>query len=189
MAVPSEIGGRRAVADRDWPSALVARARRRGGIMRVRVPMPGRAWLVADGTLVDQVLRTGAGDFDKGGPIYRIIRKATGDEGLFAVDDPWIWRRPSFPLIFRHVAVDTALGGRQLRPGDQLFLALGPGGHPFGVGKRKCVGEPLARLTGILAVAVLVQRFPHWRRVHPHSSRVRYATTGPPRDSGIYFSG
>ncbi|MGX1774183.1 cytochrome P450 [Nocardia brasiliensis] len=390
--MPSETGGRRAVADRDWPSALIARAQRRGGIMRVRVPLPGRAWLVADGALIDRVLRTGAGEFDKGGPIYRIIRKATGDEGLFAVDDPRIWRelreltnpafttgnlvpladesvrrllervdgwppgrsvavfdefklfnvellalhllgqtvdcaevvrlaqpifdsqrkqwfrlgggsyrraiaaldaqvqaiierrrartepgndllghllqarpalsdqrirdqvvshlmagfdstacaqawacvrladepvrraalraelaatlgtrppaaadlprlpllttffdevlaqRPSFPLIFRHVAVGTALGGRQLRPGDQLFLALGPGGRPFGVGKRKCVGEPLARLTGVLALAVLVQRFPHWRRVHPHSSRVRYATTGPPRDSEIHFS-
>ncbi|SUB40995.1 Uncharacterised protein [Nocardia brasiliensis] len=125
MAVPSGTGRRRAVADRDWPSALIARAQRRGGIMRVRVPMPGRAWLVADGALIDRVLRTGAVEFDKGGPIYRIIRKATGDEGLFAVDDPRVWRelreqtnpgRRSPPIAFAHHVFRRGAGSTSVVP-------------------------------------------------------------------------
>ncbi|WP_330249683.1 cytochrome P450 [Nocardia sp. NBC_00565] len=395
MAVPGEVGAeigwKRAIVDRDVPSALIARARRNGGIMRVRVPLPGRFWLITDPDLIDRVLRTGAGEFDKGGPIYRIIRNATGDEGLFAVNDPQTWRilrehtnpafaagnltalahesvrrlidridswspdrgvdvftefkllnvellaqhlfgqavdcatlvrlaqpifdsqrkqwfrigggryqraiaamdtevhaiidrrrslddchgdllghllqarpdipvqrirdqvvshlmagfdstacaqawacvrladhpaelaelrtevealggcaptaadltrmpllttffgdvvaqRPSFPLIFRNVAADTELAGRALRPGDQLFIAPGPAGLPFGIGRRKCIGEPLALLTGALSIAVLLQRFGRWQRIRPGDQQVRYATTAPPRHSEIRFT-
>lgn len=390
--VRPEIGWRRAIVDRDIPSALIARARRNGGIMRVRVPLPGRCWLITDSDLIDRVLRTGAGRFDKGGPIYRIIRNATGDEGLFAVNDPQTWRtlrehtnpafaaadlapaahesvrrlddridswhpdravevftefkllnvellaqhlfgqavdcatlvrlaqpifdsqrkqwfriggagyrraiaamdaevyaiidrrraladcdgdllghllqvrpelpvrrirdqvmshlmagfdstacaqawacvrladnpaelaelrteveqtlgsrapaaadlprlpllttffedvvaqRPAFPLIFRNVATDTELAGRPLRRGDQLFIALGPAHLPFGTGKRKCIGEPMALLTGALSIAVLVQRFSRWQRIRPGDQQVRYATTAPPRHSEIRFT-
>ncbi|WP_433203745.1 cytochrome P450 [Nocardia sp. CA-107356] len=396
MAMPSEvraeIGWRRAILDRDIPSALIARARRNGGIVRVRVPLPGRSFLITDSDLIDRVLRTGAREFDKGGPIYRIIRNATGDEGLFAVNDPHVWRslrehtnpafaaadlaplahesvrrlndridswrpdravevfsefkllnvellaqhlfgqavdcatvlrlaqpifdsqrkqwfrigggryrraiaamdaevhaiierrralgdfggdllghllqvrpelpaqrirdqvishlmagfdstacaqawacvrladhpvelaelrtevaqtlgsrapaaadlarlplltsffddvvaqRPSFPLIFRNVAVDTELAGRPLHPGDQLFIALGPARQPFGIGKRKCIGEPMALLTGALSIAVLVQRFGRWQRTRPGNQQIRYATTAPPRHSEIRFT-
>ncbi|WP_433526345.1 cytochrome P450 [Nocardia pseudovaccinii] len=396
MAMPgevrAEIGWRQAIIDRDVPSALIARARRNGGIMRVRVPLPGRSWLITDSDLIDRVLRTGAGEFDKGGPIYRIIRNATGDEGLFVVNDPRLWRtlrdhtnpafatselaplahesvhrlndridswhpdravdvftefkllnvellarhlfgqsvdcaalvrlaqpifdsqrkqwfrigggkyrraiaamdaevhaiidrrrtmddcasdllghllqvrpelpgqrirdqvishlmagfdstacaqawacvrladhpaelvelrteveqvlasrapaaadlarlplltsffgdvvaqRPSFPLIFRHVAVDTELAGRPLHRGDQLFIALGPARLPFGLGKRKCIGEPMALLTGALPIAVLVQRFGRWQRTRPGNQQIRYATTAPPRHSEIHFT-
>ncbi|GAA5083646.1 cytochrome P450 [Nocardia iowensis] len=389
--VRAEIGWQRAIVDHDIPSALIARAQRNGGIMRVRVPLPGRFWLITDSDLIDRVLRTSAAEFDKGGSIYRIIRNATGDEGLFVVNDPQTWRilrehtnpaftaskltplahesvrrlldridgwnpdravdvftefkllnvellalhlfgqavdcaalvrlaqpifdsqrkqwfrigggkyrraiaamdtevhsiidrrraldtcdgdllgqllqvrpklpaqrirdqvvshllagfdstacaqawacvrladnpaelaelrteiedvlgsraptpadlprlplltsffadvvaqRPSFPLIFRHAAIDTALAGRPLHPGDQLFIALGPARLPFGTGKRKCIGEPLALLTGTLSIAVLVQRFSQWQRTRPGNQQVRYATTAPPRHSEIHF--
>ncbi|MEV5834823.1 cytochrome P450 [Nocardia sp. NPDC052112] len=390
--IRADIGWRQAIADRNLPAALIGRAQRNGGIIRVRIPLPGRSWLISDFDLVDRVLRTGAGDFDKGGPIYRIIRKATGDEGLFAVNDPQNWRtlrehtnpafaaanlaplaqetvgrlvdrvgswspdravdvftefkllnvellarhlfgqavdcatlirlaqpifdsqrkqwfrvgggsyqraiaamdtevytiidrrravggsdgdllahllqvrpelsvqrirdqvmshlmagfdstacaqawaclrladnpgelaglrteleqvvgnrtpeaadlarlplltalfgdvvtqRPSFPLIFRNVAVDTELAGRPLHSGDQLFIALGPARLPFGAGKRKCIGEPMALLTGALSIAVLAQRFSRWQRIQPGDQRVRYATTAPPRHSEILFT-
>ncbi|MFX0580856.1 cytochrome P450 [Nocardia nepalensis] len=390
--VRAEIGWRRAIVERDIPSALIARTRRNGGIMRVRMPLPGRSWLITDSDLIDRVLRTGAGEFDKGGPIYRIIRKATGDEGLFVINDRQLWRtlrehtnpafaaaelaplahesvrrlndrvdswrpnravdvftefkllnvellaqhlfgqtvdcatlvrlaqpifdsqrkqwfrigggryrraiaamdaevhaiidrrralndfggdllghllrvrpelpvqrirdqvishlmagfdstacaqawacvrladnpaelaelrteveqtlvnrvpaaadlarlplltsffgdvvaqRPSFPLIFRHVVVDTELAGRPLRQGDQLFIALGPARLPFGSGKRKCIGEPMALLTGALSIAVLVQRFGRWQRTRPGNQQIRYATTAPPRHSEIRFT-
>ncbi|WP_433761172.1 cytochrome P450 [Nocardia sp. CA-135398] len=396
MVVPNgvraDIGWRQAIADRDLAAALIGRAQRNGGIIRVRLPLPGRSWLISDFDLVDHVLRTGAGEFDKGGPIYRIIRKATGDEGLFAVNDPHTWRslrehtnpafaasnlaplahenvrrlidrietwsphrgvdvftefkllnvellaqhlfgqaidcarlirlaqpifdsqrkqwfrigggryqraiaamdtevnaiidrrratgdsdgdllghllqarpelpvprirdqvmshlmagfdstacaqawtcvrladnptelarlraevgqalgnrlpdaadlprlplltslfgdvaaqRPSFPLIFRNVAADTVLAGHHLRAGDQLFIALGPARLPFGTGKRKCIGEPLALLTGALSIAVLVQKFSRWQRTRPGNQQVRYATTAPPRHSEILFA-
>ncbi|WP_433654220.1 cytochrome P450 [Nocardia sp. CA-128927] len=97
-------------------------------------------------------------------------------------------QRPSFPLIFRHVAVDTELAGRALHPGDQLFIALGPADLPFGTGKRKCIGEQMALLTGALSIAVLVQRFGNWQRLRPGSQQVRYATTAPPWHSEIRFS-
>lgn len=341
--VRAEIGWRRALVDREMPSVLVARAQRGGGLMRIRVPLPGRFWLLTDPALIDLVLRTGATEFDKGGAIYRIIRTATGDAGLFVVNDPHTWRmlrehtnpafaasnpgplanecvrrltdriegwpstidvfdefklldvellahhlfgqsvdcanlirlaqpifdsqrkqwfrlgggkyrhaiaaldaevhsiierrrlsagdgdllghllqarpelpaqrirdqvvshlmagfdstaffddvlaqRPSFPLIFRHIAADAELAGRRMRPGDQLFIALGPARLPFGTGKRKCIGEPVALLTGALSIAVLVQRFGHWQRTRPGNRQVRYATTAPPRHSAITFT-
>lgn len=387
--VRAEIGWWRALVDRDLPSALVARAQRGGGLMRIRVPLPGRFWLLTEPALIDRVLRTGATEFDKGGAIYRIIRAATGDAGLFVVNDPHTWRtlrehtnpafaasnlgplahecvrrltdrvegwdrtvdvfdefklldvellaqhlfgqsvdcanlvrlaqpifdsqrsqwfrlggakyrraiaamdaevhsiierrrssagegdllghllearpelpaqrirdqvishlmagfdstacaqawaclrladnptelaalrteiqaalrdrlpavadlgqlpllttffddvvtqRPSFPLIFRHVAADTELAGRRMHPGDQLFIALGPARLPFGTGKRKCIGEPVALLTGALSIAVLVQRFGHWQRTRPGNRQVRYATTAPPRHAAITFT-
>ncbi|MFB8275480.1 cytochrome P450 [Nocardia colli] len=178
--VRAEIGWWRALVDRDLPSALVARAQRGGGLMRIRVPLPGRFWLLTEPALIDRVLRTGATEFDKGGAIYRIIRTATGDEGLFVVNDP----HP----IFRHVAAGTELAGRRMHPGDQLFIALGPARLPFGTGKRKCIGEPMALLTGALSIAVLVQRFGHWQRTRPGNRQVRYATTAPPRHSAITFT-
>lgn len=55
---------------------------------------------------------------------------------------------------------------------------------PFGAGHRKCIGEDLAMLTGVVTLAMLARRFTELRRADGHSGEeIRYAMTAPPRDN------
>ncbi|MCL4868016.1 MAG: cytochrome P450 [Anaerolineae bacterium] len=86
--------------------------------------------------------------------------------------------------LTRFVAADTELGGRKLQKGDLLIAVLGsanrdesrfteadrldifrrPNPHlAFGKGSHYCLGAPLARLEGEIALRTLFQRFPDLR--------------------------
>lgn len=117
---------------------------------------------------------------------------------------------PSFPLYFRNVRETTSLRGRRIAKGDQLIIAPYVTHHdpaywpenvglerftgklttaersahlPFGKGNRKCIGEDMALVTGVLMMATLLQRFPGWRRPAKNTGQaIRYAMTAPPKD-------
>ncbi len=86
--------------------------------------------------------------------------------------------------IARVVAVDHELGGKQLRKGQRVFaminaanrdpeqferpqeleLSRSPNRHlTFGQGPHFCLGAPLARLEGNVALAIIAERFPDLR--------------------------
>ncbi|MCC5858239.1 MAG: cytochrome P450 [Ectothiorhodospiraceae bacterium] len=86
--------------------------------------------------------------------------------------------------IARVVAVDHELGGKQLRKGERVFaminaanrdpqqferpqdldLSRSPNRHlTFGQGPHFCLGAPLARLEGNVALAIIAERFPNLR--------------------------
>jgi cytochrome P450 len=86
--------------------------------------------------------------------------------------------------LTRFVTADTELGGQQLKQGDLVIAIIGaanrdgcpfaeptvldiqrrPNPHlAFGKGAHYCLGAPLARLEGEIALRALFQRFPDLR--------------------------
>ena len=84
----------------------------------------------------------------------------------------------------RLVAEDTELGGKKLRAGDELYFVQASANHDpdefddpdtvdlrrnpnrhigFGFGLHHCLGAPLARLEGAIAIDALIRRFPDLR--------------------------
>ena len=98
-----------------------------------------------------------------------------------AVEELLRYESPVERALTRFVAVDVELGGHQLRQGDLLIAILGaanrdearfdrpdtldlersPNRHlAFGRGAHYCLGAPLARLEGEVALRALLERFP-----------------------------
>jgi cytochrome P450 len=89
--------------------------------------------------------------------------------------------------LFRTVTQDTELGGVQLKAGDKLEILYASGNHDeskfenamqfdirrknagdhlsFGRGIHFCVGAPLARLEGVVALQTIIERLPNLRFV------------------------
>ena len=98
-----------------------------------------------------------------------------------AIEELLRYDSPVERALTRWVAKDVALGGQQLRRGDLVVAVLGsanrdearfqcpeeldlqrqPNPHlAFGKGAHYCLGAPLARLEGEIALGALLQRFP-----------------------------
>lgn len=119
--------------------------------------------------------------------------------------------RPAFPLFPRNAVGEDQLGGRLIRPGDQVVASPYAAHHnpnvwsgfdffwdqwsqglnkeqrlahlPFGEGKRKCPGEDLASSIAVTVLVVFLQRAASIRRVVGHSGkRVHFAMTAFPAD-------
>jgi cytochrome P450 len=81
---------------------------------------------------------------------------------------------PSFPAFPRNVERATDLAGYELRPGDQVLIM--PGKHPFGEGRRRCIGENLAIMSGLVILAKLLQRFGSWTPTLDYAGQTRRHT-------------
>jgi cytochrome P450 len=111
-----------------------------------------------------------------------------------AVEEILRFESPVERALPRWVARDTELGGRQLRQGDVVVVVLGsanrdeqqfpaadqldPARDPnphlgFGRGPHYCLGAPLARLEGEIALNTLLQRLPNPRLLLPRSELER----------------
>ena len=98
-----------------------------------------------------------------------------------AIEELLRYDSPVERTLTRFVAADVELGGQQLKQGDLLIAILGsanrdearfadpalldihrrPNPHlAFGKGAHYCLGAPLARLEGEIAIRALFQRFP-----------------------------
>ena len=101
-----------------------------------------------------------------------------------AVEELLRYESPVDRALTRFVAADTTLGGKRLRKGEPLIAVLGsanrdedrfeqpdtldieraPNPHlAFGKGVHYCLGAPLARLEGEVALRALLERFPDLR--------------------------
>lgn len=101
-----------------------------------------------------------------------------------AIEELLRYDSPVERSLTRFVTRDVSLGGKQLRRGDLLIAVLGsanrdaarfadpteldihraPNPHlAFGKGIHYCLGAPLARLEGEIALRALIQRFPDLR--------------------------
>jgi cytochrome P450 len=101
-----------------------------------------------------------------------------------AIEELLRYDSPVERALVRFVARDVAIGGKQLRRGELLIAVLGsanrdearfadpatldihraPNPHlGFGKGIHYCLGAPLARLEGEIALRALIQRFPDLR--------------------------
>ena len=101
-----------------------------------------------------------------------------------AIEELLRYDSPVERALVRFVARDTTFGGQQLRQGELLIAVLGSANrdearfaHPteldidrapnphlaFGKGIHYCLGAPLARLEGEIALRALIQRFPDLR--------------------------
>ena len=101
-----------------------------------------------------------------------------------AVEELLRYDSPVDRALTRFVAADTTLGGKRLRKGEPLIAVLGsanrdedrfeepdmvdieraPNRHlAFGKGVHYCLGAPLARLEGEVALRALLERFPDLR--------------------------
>jgi cytochrome P450 len=101
-----------------------------------------------------------------------------------AIEELLRYDSPVERALIRFIARDAALGGKQLRCGELLIAVLGsanrdearfadptelnihraPNPHlAFGKGIHYCLGAPLARLEGEIALRALIQRFPDLR--------------------------
>jgi pimeloyl-[acyl-carrier protein] synthase len=93
---------------------------------------------------------------------------------------------PSTQKALRYATKDTEVYGRQIGRGDAVILLLGSANHDpavfsdpdrlditrtdnrhlgFGAGIHVCLGAPLARLEGRIAIQALLTRYPHMRLV------------------------
>jgi cytochrome P450 len=109
--------------------------------------------------------------------------RLAADPGLIdsAVEEFLRYDGPSNSLC-RMVAVDHEIAGKPMRRGDRIFAMLNAGNRDerafsepdrldlgrdpnrhltFGQGAHFCIGAPLARLEGSLAVNALLARFPN----------------------------
>ncbi|MDN3358989.1 cytochrome P450 [Actinomadura sp. DC4] len=126
-------------------------------------------------------------------------------DGMWAqVVEETLRRYPSIAtLMLRYTTQDTVLAGVGLPAGDALLISLSatltdPGRHgsgagrfditraqrpglAFGHGPHFCLGAPLARLEGAIALAALYERFPKLRIAVDPGELVynSFATTGP----------
>jgi cytochrome P450 len=101
-----------------------------------------------------------------------------------AIEEFLRYESPVDRALVRFVVRDTLLGGQQLHHGDLLIVALGAANHDearfahadeldihrapnphmaFGKGIHYCLGAPLARLEGAIAIQTLIQRLPNLR--------------------------
>ena len=117
---------------------------------------------------------------------------------------------PAFPMYFRSAVEADQLGERPIPAGAQLIISpyathrdpdywpnpeefdpdrfspQADGGarrtayYPFGVGQRRCIGEPMALTIALLSLSALVQRF-DLRLATDRPPRGRYAMTYQPR--------
>lgn len=124
--------------------------------------------------------------------------------------------RPAFPLYPRNAVSEDWLGGKLIRPGDQMIISPYAAHHnprvwggfdhfyeqwqagltkeqrrahlPFGEGKRKCPGEDLATCIAVTIIAIVVQRVESLRRVTDHSAQqVHFAMTAAPADHAAMY--
>jgi cytochrome P450 len=123
--------------------------------------------------------------------------------------------QPAFRIFFRNVVGADRLGDAAVSPGDQLMISpyathrdprYFPGARqfdpdllahpltprersahlPFGQGRRKCPGEEMAYATGVLPLAMLLQRCDALRLPSLNGGlRNRYAMTSPPLSSRV----
>ena len=81
----------------------------------------------------------------------------------------WKSREPSFAeetLVYA-VLASANRDERQFSDPDRLDLSREPNRHlAFGLGAHYCLGAPLARLEGQIAIGTLVSRFPIIRMTH-----------------------
>ncbi|QRP43164.1 cytochrome P450 [Amycolatopsis sp. FDAARGOS 1241] len=89
------------------------------------------------------------------------------------------WNGPFRNVYMRYATADTEIAGTRVREGEPIFVLLAfsdreaaerydvtrpPKGHlAFGAGPHFCIGAPLARLEGAVAVGKLFTRFPDLR--------------------------
>lgn len=119
--------------------------------------------------------------------------------------------RPAFPLYPRNAVEADILGGKLIRPGDQIVVSPYAAHHnprvwgsfdyfwrqwagglekeqrlahlPFGLGKRKCPGEDLATYFALTVLAIFLQNVASLRRIDGHTGeRVHFAMTAFPAD-------
>jgi len=118
---------------------------------------------------------------------------------------------PAFPMYFRSAVEADQLGDRTIPAGAQLIIspyaahrdpdhwpnpeefdpdrfspeagnnARRTAYFPFGVGQRRCIGEPMALTIALLTLSALVQRF-DLQLATDRPARGRYAMTYQPRD-------
>ncbi|MCB0061820.1 MAG: cytochrome P450, partial [Caldilineaceae bacterium] len=105
-----------------------------------------------------------------------------------AVEELLRYDGPVERATIRFAAHDTELGGQQLRRGDAVTVVLGSANRDaeqfahanqldlqrqenrhlaFGYGVHYCIGAPLARMEGRIALNTLLQRLPNLRLAAP----------------------
>ncbi|HET8843054.1 MAG TPA: cytochrome P450 [Ktedonobacteraceae bacterium] len=116
-------------------------------------------------------------------PDQLALLKANPDPALFksAVEECLRYHSPVAVTTFRWATTDMELGGRQIRQGDGVVISLNSANRDeqefagaetlditrrenahlaFGKGIHYCLGAPLARLEGQIAIATLLRRLP-----------------------------
>jgi cytochrome P450 len=99
-----------------------------------------------------------------------------------AVEEFLRYRSPFMQATFRWASEDVVIAGNHIRQGDGIIISLAAANHDaaafphaddlditrrdnahlaFGKGIHYCLGAPLARLEGQIAINTLLQRFPH----------------------------
>lgn len=94
----------KALLARDPVAACAEIAHRHGGIVKLPAPERQGLWIISDPELVNEILVTPQGRFDKGGVFYQIIGRALG-QGLFTTNDPALWQRlhdTMWPTLRQH---------------------------------------------------------------------------------------
>ncbi|MFF4621812.1 cytochrome P450 family protein [Nonomuraea jabiensis] len=124
--------------------------------------------------------------------VLRLIRQAEGPHSA-AVAGFWLDRQPSaFRIYARFATEDLLLGGHRIRRGETVTVALASASRAagpaeaadrldvtrpdarhlaFGHGIHYCLGAPLARLEGAIALRVLLHRLPDLAWADPSAQR------------------
>jgi cytochrome P450 PksS len=110
-----------------------------------------------------------------------------------AVEEFMRYDSPVERALVRWAAQDTVLGGQQIKQGDLVIGVVGAANHDpdhyaqpqkldlqrgsqrhlaFGHGAHYCLGAPLARLEGEIALNTLLRRLPNLRLAVPESELV-----------------